>query len=254
MATVAMPARQSWGRSSSQLCTALPLRPETTSRSRPRSRSTRFGGEGAVAMGVGAQQSDLVEAQGTHRCRAPGVVDHRVAVLDDGAHHGGPAHAEVPGVRGVLLPTWRRPWPGPGVSATPGRRSRAVLGPAPHLAVGLGAAPDALAPHHHHPSPAAGRSRTRTTRRRLASARRPHADVSTICCSSPPTVAARRRKPSIPTSATALSLLSNLTRGLLDSCCLRQSQESRVAVLDTSLWRGAGGGHAPRCIARTRKT
>ena len=90
--------------------------------------------------------------------------------------------------------------------------------------------------------PPAGRSRTRTRRRPLDSARVPQAGqpitvavVSTSWCSSPSiTAAASRAKPSIPTSATALSLVSNPTRGLLDSRCL-DSRKNREAP-------GRGGG------------
>lgn len=49
-----------------------------------------------------------------------------------------------------------RPRPGPACHRRPGADLGAVLRPAPHLAVGIGTAPDALAPHDHHPAPARG--------------------------------------------------------------------------------------------------
>ena len=84
--------------------------------------------------------------------------------------------------------------------------------------------------------PPAGRSRTRTLRRPLDAALFPHSGqptildvVSTSWCSSPSTTAAAsKQKPSIPTSAIALSLVSNSTRGLLSSRSLRQPQESEA--------------------------
>lgn len=67
--------------------------------------------------------------------------------------------------------------------------------------------------------------------------------------------AARSRKPTMPTSATALSLLSNPTRGLLDSCLLWSAARIRgpsARVVDgRRLSGGAGGGHAPRFIAKS---
>jgi hypothetical protein len=113
-----------------------------------------------VAPGVGPQEGDLVEAQGAHLLRPCWVIDQGPAVVLDGGHGGAPTDTEVPGHTGhrsVLLPDLAaRLGPGPLGHRRPGRDGRHLLRPGRHLAVGLGAAPDALGPHHHHP-PSAGR-------------------------------------------------------------------------------------------------
>jgi hypothetical protein len=71
---------------------------------------------------------------------------------------GGGADSERPG-QGCSATGSRpggRPRPGPACHRRPGADLGAVLRPAPHLAVGIGTAPDALAPHDHHPAPTRG--------------------------------------------------------------------------------------------------
>ena len=118
------------------------------------------GGEGGVAVGVGPQEGDLVEAQRPHVGAPVGIVDQRSAVVVDSRHDRRPAHPEVPGHtrhRPVLLAHLTAGLgPGPLRHRRPGGDLGGPLGPAGDVAVGLGAAPDALGPHHHHPPPAGG--------------------------------------------------------------------------------------------------
>ena len=159
--------------------TALPLRPATTSMQPAPFEVHEVGGEGGVAMGVGPQEGDLVEAQGARPRRAGGVVHQGSAVLDDGAHDRGPAHAEVPGHarhRAVLLPDLAAGLgPGPRASSTPGGRSRrsSARSSSPPRSRGRGNARCACDHTTTTRRPPAGRSRTRTRRRPLASAREP---------------------------------------------------------------------------------
>jgi len=73
-------------------------------------------------------------------------------------HHRRPADAKVPSDRGdrvgVLAHSSARLIAGPLGQYGPGADGVGLLGPGPCRAPGLGAAPDALAPHQHHRPPA----------------------------------------------------------------------------------------------------
>ena len=118
------------------------------------------GGVAGGVVTVGLEERRLIDAQVGDGADAIGIVDQGLTVLDDGAHHGRPAHAELSSQNshwtGVSTNLAARFPPCPPGEHRAGRDVRRRLGPRSHLAVRVDAAPPALVPHQASRAPEAG--------------------------------------------------------------------------------------------------
>jgi hypothetical protein len=115
----------------------------------------------------GLEEAGLVQPERGDTVQPRGVLHQRAAVLGHGSHDGRPADAEVAGDRrdrvGVFTDPPARLGPGPFGQHRPRADRDRLLGPGPHSAGRLPAAPQALAPAQHH-RPATDRQVTHPNR------------------------------------------------------------------------------------------
>jgi hypothetical protein len=112
------------------------------------------GGEHRRVDRVGTGERRLIHTHRAHRPDTLGALDQRCAVLDDGGHHRGPAHPEIPGHRRHRMPVAADPparlLTSPLTPRRPRSDLRMRLGPGLLLTLDVGATPNAFDPHQRH--------------------------------------------------------------------------------------------------------